>query len=388
MKRTAFIGLVILITVTFPTCTKSVSTVNQYNDSTITSFSQVFEKFWKGINTNYVYWDIDTTNWDALYIKYKPLFEQLDINNKTDIQRSITYFRQMTHTLVDGHFQIVFTKPELSGTLIFPSALRKQAASNFHYSFDYSYIDTSYFDAGYKILFDSTTTEHTNPLKITIAKIKDKMLYFNCNQFYLTNSYLSNKSNSIKPALDSLFNLIGQVPSSFKGMIIDVRNNYGGNVADLNFLVGQLIDKPLHLGYSCYKSNTGRLDFTPWIDSNVLPKVSRAINIPIIVLTDNFTVSLAELVAMAIHQLPNGKIIGETTWGATGPLTGNEVYNAGQFDIPGFLTVYTSSAKFKYIDNKIYEGIGFSPDIMVSYNSQAVSTGRDLPLERAIQEIQ
>src|SRR5262249_13795877 len=156
-----------------------------------------------------------------------------------------------------------------------------------------------------------------------------------CNHFSLLNSYQSPFKNEVKPTLDALFNKLNTAPSNLKGIIIDVRNNPGGNLSDLNFLIGHFIDSPLPIGYSCYKSGIGRLDFTPWINASITPQPgAKAVKYPVVVLVDNFTVSMAETVAMAIGAFPNGIIIGETTWGATGPLAANELFNAGQFSIP------------------------------------------------------
>jgi C-terminal processing protease CtpA/Prc len=109
---------------------------------------------------------------------------------------------------------------------------------------------------------------------------------------------------------------------------------------------------------------------------------------PIFALADCNTASLAEAVTMVIHALPNGKTIGETTWGATGPITSNFLYNDGQFNVSNFLSVFTSSVEFKFIDGKIYEGIGFPPDLPVPFDSNNLTIGRDLQLEKAINLIQ
>ena len=171
-------------------------------------------------------------------------------------------------------------------------------------------------------------------------------------------------------------------------MILDVRNNYGGHLDDLHFLIGQLIDEPLRIGYTRYKSGSGRLDYSPWIEASVKPQVGAvAFKYPVVALTDNFTVSLAEAAAMAVHAMPRGRVVGEKTWGATGPLVGEEVYNSGQFDIPNFLTVYTASAAFKYIDGTMYENIGFPPDTEIPFNQQTLLSGKDPALEKAIQSI-
>jgi hypothetical protein len=389
MKKTIVRTALVLLFIIVTSCHKTVSSGNGNTDSTVTSFSQVFEQFWNGMNTNYLYWDIDTTNWDAIYLTYKPLFEQLDLNNKNDVQKSVAYFRQMTYGLIDNHFQITFNKPELSGIIIYPAAQHKQTSAGYHYPYNYLNVDARYFDAGYKSVNDSITNPGTSALHVTLATIGNSILYFNCNHFSLLNAYQSPAKNEVKPVLDSLFNRLRANPSTTKGVIIDVRNNSGGYLSDLNFLTGHFIDSPLPFGYSCYKNGAGRLDFTPWISATVTSQPgAMAIKCPIVVLTDHFTVSLAETVAMTIHSLPNGTIIGETTWGATGPLTANEVFNSGQFNVPGFLTVYTSSAKFKYIDGKIYEGIGFPPDIPVAFDEQQLNAGRDPQLEKAIQQIQ
>jgi C-terminal processing protease CtpA/Prc len=185
--------------------------------------------------------------------------------------------------------------------------------------------------------------------------------------------------------LNAFFGQLQNSSGALKGIIIDVRNNPGGEIEDLNFLAGKLVGAPLLFGYSRYKSGDGRLAYTPWIQADVVPpEANKAVTIPITVLADNYSVSLAELFAMVIHTLPNGKVVGETTWGATGPLTDNVVYNDGQFDVGSFLSVYTSSAGFKYADGRRYEGKGFPPDVAVPFDPAALSAGHDPCLEKAL----
>jgi len=172
-------------------------------------------------------------------------------------------------------------------------------------------------------------------------------------------------------------------------LIIDVRGNGGGDINDLNFLVGRLISSPLKIGYTRYKNGNGRLDYTPWVDASITPQPgARAVTQPVVVLADNFSVSLAELTTMAIHAMPNGKFIGETTWGANGPIAPNKYFNAGQFTAANFLFAYTSSSMFKYIDGNIYEGKGFPPDIAVPFDGRLLSRGDDPSLDAALNLMQ
>ena len=206
-----------------------------------------------------------------------------------------------------------------------------------------------------------------------------------CSNFSLAKSFYSTNRNSTQGTLQHFFDKLADLPDNIKGIIVDVRGNQGGYLSDLNFLVGHFIDKPLHFGYTQSKSGSGRLDYIPWIKAFVNPATnSKAIKIPVIVLADMSSASLSEAVVMAIKALPNGTFIGETTGGATGPISANEVYNDGQFEVTNFLNVQTSSSKFKYLDGKIYEGVGFSPDIPVSFNLSAIGSGKDTQLERAI----
>lgn len=348
------------------------------------SFSEVFDHFWVKMNSRYVFWDMDTTRWDDVYRRYKPLFARLDLHNAGDVSTSLQYFKDITGGLTDGHYSITFSNSFIAGQVIFPAFERVRKKPVFHSLYPYTSIDTKYLDPGYKEGYDSTT-DPTQVLHVLSGTIQNKILYFTCNKFLLLRSAVSTRANGAQPVLQYFFSILSHLPSNIKGIIIDVRGNGGGNLSDLNFLVGRLIDKPLHFGYTRSKNGNGRLDYTPWVDAMVNPTAdARKITIPIIVLADIFSASMAEIVVMAIHTLPNGTFIGETTWGATGAITGNDVYNAGQFDIPGFLSVYTASTEFKYLDGKNYEEQGFPPGIVVPFDHAALDAGHDPQMDKAI----
>jgi C-terminal processing protease CtpA/Prc len=200
-------------------------------------------------------------------------------------------------------------------------------------------------------------------------------------------SYTSVENNGVKPVLNAFFNAISNF--NYRGIIIDVRGNSGGDLSDLNLIVGKMISKPLHFGYTRFKSGNGRLDYTPWVDAFVNPVDADIVIplVPVIVLADNFSASLAEIMTMAIHSLPNGLFIGETTWGATGSVVAGSLLNDGPFSVPGYISVYMSSSEFKYLDNRNYEGIGFPPDVNVPFNEGLLNSGDDIQLDSAINRL-
>ena len=328
------------------------------------------------MNTSYVYWDIDTTDWDKIYYDYSPQFAKLDLKQPADINQAVQYFREMPEGLIDCHYRITLGTSLIPNYIIFPSLERKQKHPDFHQLLNYYEIDTEYLDQDYQI---GTTYSNSNiPFTVLCGTIENRILYFSCTEFALYEAYYSNTSNTVQKTLQYFFSTLINLPDNIQGIIIDVRGNQGGDLGDLNFFVGHFIDSPLHFGYTQTKSGNGRLDFTPWINAYV------RIDLPIVILADMYTASLAEAVVMAFKVFPKCTFIGETTWGATGPLIETDVYNTGQFEIENFLTVTTASCKFRYMDGKIYEGIGFNPDIAIPYDETAIAVGRDIQLEKAI----
>ena len=255
---------------------------NPVSNQPPSTFSQAFDEFWNDMNVNYVYWDIDTTNWDAIYRQYKPLFSALQLGDTADLARSVGYFHAMTDGLIYHHLR------------------------------------------------------------------------------------LAN-------------------PTGLKAIVLEFRDNPGGDANDLNFLVGQFIGQPLVVGYTRNKSGNGRLDYTPWVDVRVAPESGvHAVTLPIFILADKYSRSMAEITAMALRTLPQCRVVGETTFGATGPFGENALYDDGPFQVPAFLSVTTSSVEFKSADGKMYEGAGFPPDYPVAYSLQALNSGDDPQMDKVL----
>ena len=351
---------------------------------TPSTFSQVFEDFWNDMNVNYVYWDIDTTNWDAVYQLYKPIFGGLNIADTADLVRSVGYFRQMTSGLIDEHFSITFTNAVLKDSnTIEPAASRWRSDPAYRFPYYYLGSDEHYLDSGYLSGEDNTTSPGTTLAAIS-GTIHGDILFLAFNQFLLSASFQSTVNNTVKPVLNYFFQRLAD-PSDLKAVVLDLRDNPGGDASDLNFLVGQFVDQPLAFGYTRNKSGNGRLDYTPWVGVQVTPQSGAHANtLPVYVLADKYSQSMAEITTMAMRALPQCRVVGETTYGATGPFAQNALYDDGPFDVPGFLSVTTSSVEFKYTDGKVYEGKGFPPDYPVAFDIQALDAGDDPQMDKVL----
>lgn len=377
MKRyLLFIPLILLAA-----CKKDIS--NPVSNQPPTTFAQVFDEFWNDMNVNYVYWDIDTTNWDEVYRQYKPLFGSLQLGDPTDLARSVSYFHKMTDGLIDHHFSITFSNPVLRDSAVIPAYDQWKKDPAFHFSYSYQASDRSYLDSGYLSGSDYTSVPGST-LTAVAGTIRSTILFFTCNQFLLSDSYTSPVDNPVKPVLNYFFGRLAN-PDGLKAVVLDLRDNPGGDANDLNFLVGQFIGAPLLVGYTRNKSGNGRLDYTPWVDVKVAPQAgAHAVTLPIFILADKYSQSMAEITTMALRTLPQCRVVGETTYGATGPFGENALYDDGPFQVPGFLSVTTSSVEFKYIDEKMYEGAGFPPDYPVPYSLRALSSGDDPQMDKVM----
>ena len=83
-------------------------------NKTIETDVQQFEAVWNELNDTYVFWSVDTTDWDAVYTKYHPIFEEME--NEPDSVWKTTW-KELTTTLLDHHLTIDLFRPSRNGFL-------------------------------------------------------------------------------------------------------------------------------------------------------------------------------------------------------------------------------------------------------------------------------
>lgn len=182
--------------------------------------------------------------------------------------------------------------------------------------------------------------------------------------FFLNNSYQSNPK--IRNLLDVFFSNLHE--NKVESLILDLRNNPGGDVSDLNFILGKIVSSPHKFGKIKYKFGNNRQDYSPYLDAFILPiNNNTTFNKPIYILTNSKTSSLAELFTIALKSLPNSKVIGNTTSGITGILvTENSLYNGGSFKVGDFMNINISAASVVDLKYTSYEKTGILPDIVIN----------------------
>lgn len=194
------------------------------------------------------------------------------------------------------------------------------------------------------------------------------------------NTYNDNK---IVAFLDSIFQ---KVPHA-QNLIIDVRNNGGGNGSNGFELLGYLTDKPFLTGKNMMRSygptnrawgndpdklETMQYDWKPYKGHTFTGKV--------VVLTGPDTYSAAEDFTAAFKGMERGVVMGQTTGGSTGqPLF---------FPLPFGGMGVVCSKRDLMPDGTEFVGIGIKPDIEVVPTLENYLAGKDETLEAALKYLQ
>jgi len=357
----------LILLVIFASSCKNEINLDASDKAVAGSFKEVFEAFWRGMNQNYVFWDIDKyhVDWDKIYKEYKNKFSDLNINNADDLNLGYSYFAEITKNLSDGHFSITFNHPFLRDETIVAERGGEQ---------EYAISDEQLFFHNPGFYFDQNRityqVEPIRNMRVLYATINQSVLYFHCNKLFLTEAYQANQS--VRNLLNILLERIHDPQT--ESIILDLRNNFGGDVADLNFLLGRFVSSPHKFGYLKYKYGNNRLDYTPYIDAMILPiNNDAAFRKPIYILTNSHTRSMAEIITLALMTLPNSTVVGTNTRGALGLLVNSNIlYNGGSFKVADFMDVHTSAASVADLKFKSFENIGLSPDVHIEHESDII----------------
>lgn len=158
--------------------------------------------------------------------------------------------------------------------------------------------------------------------------------------------------------------------SDAKGIIFDLRGNPGGVVGIASGAAGLLVKEETSLGSMKGRESELKLIAFPQPDS-FAGKV--------MILTDYGSASTSEVFAAALQETGRGKVIGERSAGLILPSI---------FEIlPTGATFQYAISDYKSPNNILIEGRGVAPDTEVKQTRKALLEGRDLPLDKAVEQI-
>ena len=416
------ISLLILaaIALTFSSCRKTPDYVPYIGETTTLAYNTYAEQFdvlWNNINTGYVFWDVDETDWDDVYERLMPQFEALDLRAKEgkEVKNSElkALYEEAMGGLIDHHMSIQvknFYSYSWDNVIsISPSnnEIKKRdyywkdngALSNDISQFNQKLVANSI--QGYKIIDGGYEKINTDDMHVSVCYILFQLpdgryvpyLWQSGYKMSLIMTGLNNIYSSYNKAaqlIEKWMNVgLKMNKKDLAGVILDNRCNSGGYLSDLNYVVSPFIKKDLEVMSTRYKEGPGRLEHSVWSPVTIKPSSENrdlaSEDIPYVVLSNIYSISMGEITTYNISQLPTGYVIGERTYGATGPLLSDAIdltYGGPFGDIERERHyVYTSTYEIKTHEGFVPEGKGFTPNKEVLTRDAGVKGQLDAALE-------
>ena len=171
--------------------------------------------------------------------------------------------------------------------------------------------------------------------------------------------------------MDAMFNKMAVC----NGLIIDIRNNGGGNQDAGEFLASHFTERKLTWVYSRYKSGPGHNDFSRLYENVIRPASTdlRWLK-PVVLLVNRGCFSTANDFAAIMKCMDDVTLLGDTTGGGGGlPMT-SELPN-------GWVVRYSSAPTFDA--DTCHIEFGVAPDIRLDMDDADVSKGVDTYIEAA-----
>lgn len=152
-----------------------------------------------------------------------------------------------------------------------------------------------------------------------------------------------------------------------QGLVVDVRDNGGGNVSAM--IIERLQRKLLGVNYDRNASATGTYP-------------QQVFNGPMVALINETSASDGDIFSYMFKQAKLGPTIGKRTWGGTVGINDyGPVLDGGNVEVPEFNAIADLQGNYHV------EGEGVSPDIEVDNDVFSVVHGKDPQLDRAIAEV-
>lgn len=270
------------------------------------------------------------------------------------------YFREY-YSYIFGHadvFEIMFETAGKISTVKVP-ALKKDSISFYKKANYPSVINVSVAGAGIEL-------ELNRSASYGVLTIKD------FHNEILRSQYRQRFDKAVRVSFDSIFN------SGIKHLIIDVRNNQGGDVENGVFLLSFLLDKPFSVvnGFSCM--DNGRLENCKGPASGMHRPQNVNFKGDVYVIINGGSFSNTAIVASCLKAHNRAEFVGSQTGGNPNVLAGY----AKEFKLPNTkINVEIPSKRFVMTSVEQNDGFGIKPEYVVVSSIYDRMQGVDTQLE-------
>lgn len=300
-----------------------------------------FEALWSEIDRHYCFFDQKEVDWNEIHSRYGAL-----VDDKMTSQQLFTLLSQMIDELRDGHTNL--SSP-------FATSYYRAWWSDYPQNYDARLIRQYYFNFHYR----------------SLGAVDYDFLTENIG-------YLHYSSFSSAIGAGNMDYILSYFQSA-SALIIDVRDNGGGNLSNVEQFVNRFIDHEITAGYLIHKTGPGHSDFSEPFPYKIAPASNGHITWgkPVIILTNRSTFSAANNFVSIMRLIPGVTVIGDTTGGGSGMPYSSELPNGWgiRFSACSILDANGNTTEF---------GVDPTPGFEVDMTPEEIAQGRDAILDRAI----
>lgn len=294
-----------------------------------------FEALWEIMDEHYCFFSYKQIDWQAIYNKYK-----VRVSDKMSENQLFEVCCDMLSELRDGHVNLSYSMDY--GRYW---AWQEGYPKNFSDTLERRYLGTDYKIASslrYRVLDDNIGYIRYDSFQKAIGEgnLDDVLVYL----------------------------------ALCRGLIIDIRNNGGGDLTTAEMLAGRFVHEKTLVGYMQHKTGTGHNDFSDLEPQYLEPSSNFRWHKPVCVLTNRSVYSAANSFTVMMRALPNVTIVGDHTGGGSGMPMSNSLPN-------GWSVRY--SACPMYDEDKQQTEFGISPDVNVALSDESTAKGIDDIIEAA-----
>ena len=301
-----------------------------------------FDALWTILDEHYCFFNEKNVDWDKIYNRYSAR-----LDDKMTRFELFQVCSEMLDELKDGHTNLITP---------FSTSYYHQWWSDYPQNYDERLWQEHYLNFNYR----STCGIYYGILSQNIG-------YMNYSSF----------SNTIGNG--NLDEVLAHLLSC-NGLIIDVRNNGGGNLTNVETLVARFIKQRTLAGYISHKTGPGHNDFSSPEPFYYEPAEEGHISWRkgVVVLTNRSTFSAANNFVSIMKYLPNVRIVGATTGGGSGMPYSSELPN-------GWGVRFSACSILDPKGNVTEFGINPSQGCEIDLDPQAALQGKDSMIDFAIE---
>ena len=314
--------------------------------------------FWQTFAENYAFFDLRHVDWQAVDRKFRP-----QVTAATKPAELFAILQQMIEPLADAHTSI--------------DAPRLKTYHGFRQDPNH-FTPDDWAQADHLIASHCLRGEMQSYCKghVQFGMLDAEIGYLRVNSFhsYASGGYAA-QLHALETALDAGF----RDTQKWRGLVIDVRRNSGGD-DPLGIEIASRLTSAKYLAYSKVTRDNidGPLHFTEPQETWVTPASRPGYRGPVVLLTGPDTISAGETFTMALMgRRPQVTRIGQNTQGVFSDVLARSLPNGWRFGLPN--EVYLTR------DGKAFDGPGVPPDVRLLFVKPGEAAGKDAVLDKALE---